>query len=277
MYHLCIVDDEPSVRWRAQHIVRSMGLQWDACAVEDGIQALALLERTEADLVLTDIRMPNMDGLAFIERLRAEGNSTLVAMLSAHTDFAYVRQAMRLGALDYLAKPLDPDELRDVLLRAGQILELESGARRGPAVEHGNREILRRRLLTDLLEGRLPASDWCSRSTQLGLAGLLAQVVTLGHPPEAYDAVAAFLRDIWQPTDKHSLILSVPWDRTRTSLVVCRREEDEPSTTSGAGTETCANDAGLRHPRATHRDRRDVQARGSARIVPGEPAMLAGA
>ncbi len=158
MYRLLIVDDESKVRWRVQHMVRGFDLAWDSIAVVDGAQALGALGEADADLVLTDIRMPIMDGLAFLGELRARGNDAPVVMLSAHADFALARQAMRLGALDYLAKPLDPAELRGVLLRAGQIKDLATCAGR-KAARDADGDAVRVRLMTELLEGRLSSGD----------------------------------------------------------------------------------------------------------------------
>ncbi|MBD2845790.1 response regulator [Paenibacillus sp. IB182496] len=83
----------------------------------DGEHALELAQRERAELVLSDIRMDGIDGLQLAERLRQVSPDTRIVMLSGYEDFEYARQAVRLGVEDYLLKPVDIDELSDVVRR----------------------------------------------------------------------------------------------------------------------------------------------------------------
>ena len=77
-------------------------------------KTLDWLHRNRVDLVLTDVRMPVMDGLALMQQLHAEGESaTEVIVVSGHDDFKYAQQAIRLGAFDYLLKPVEPGRSTD--------------------------------------------------------------------------------------------------------------------------------------------------------------------
>lgn len=77
----------------------------------NGWETLRHIEQFGADALLTDIRMPVMDGLGLLRALREKGIPTRVIFLSAYTEFEYVRQGMFLGAQDYLVKPVEFDEL----------------------------------------------------------------------------------------------------------------------------------------------------------------------
>ena len=105
-----VVDDEPSMRDMLQIVLRRDG--YDVRTAQDGRHALETLQRGPVDLLLSDIRMPDMTG---VEVLRAakELNPDIVAlMMTAYASTATAVEAMRLGAVDYLTKPFNMDELR---------------------------------------------------------------------------------------------------------------------------------------------------------------------
>jgi CheY-like chemotaxis protein len=112
-YRILIVEDEPSLR-----LVFRTALQSDEyllTTAADGETALSFLEQDPADLVLLDLRMPGMDGLEVLRRLREEGNEVPVVIITAHDSVPNVVQAMRLGAIDFVSKPLTPETLRRVV------------------------------------------------------------------------------------------------------------------------------------------------------------------
>lgn len=86
----------------------------------NGIEAWDWLAAHEADLVLTDIRMPVMDGLTLLQEMKRSRHPADVMIVSGHDDFAYAQQALRLGARDYLLKPVETDE---VIRRIGPWIE----------------------------------------------------------------------------------------------------------------------------------------------------------
>ncbi|MGO4369879.1 response regulator, partial [Paenibacillus sp. MCAF20] len=98
----------------------------------DGEEGIRLVEETKPDIVLTDIRMPRMDGLAMTKAILAAAPATKVIILSAYTDFTYAQQAIRLGAFDFLKKPFSVDEIVKTVLNAKQVLleEREESERR---------------------------------------------------------------------------------------------------------------------------------------------------
>jgi two-component system response regulator YesN len=90
---------------------------------EDGARAWELIVERRAEVVVTDIRMPGLDGLALIRRAEAELGPEarpLFVIVSGHADFSYAREAVRLGAFDYLVKPIDDAELESAMRRAAE-------------------------------------------------------------------------------------------------------------------------------------------------------------
>ena len=81
-----------------------------AGSAENGKTGLELIQKEQPDIVITDIRMPDMSGLEMLQEIRAQGNSVKTVVLSAYSEFEYARQAMRLGVTEYLLKPVSVDE-----------------------------------------------------------------------------------------------------------------------------------------------------------------------
>jgi DNA-binding response OmpR family regulator len=112
-YHILIVDDEPNVRLVFRTTLESAG--YEVAEVEDGDTAIAALETAPADVVLLDLQMPRIGGMEVLRRLRESGNDVPVVIVTAHGSIPDAVEAMRLGAIDFLAKPLSPERLRRVV------------------------------------------------------------------------------------------------------------------------------------------------------------------
>jgi DNA-binding NtrC family response regulator len=111
--HILVVDDEPSMRRYLQTVLELDSYQ--VTTASNGEEALEKVQRTSPDLVLLDMVMPGPDGLETLQRIREVKPSTKVVMLSCVRDTRKVAQAMRLGAHDYLSKPVQKEEMDDVL------------------------------------------------------------------------------------------------------------------------------------------------------------------
>jgi DNA-binding response OmpR family regulator len=110
---ILIVEDEPNVR-----LVFRTALESDDHRIslaEDGEKALRWLEDAPVDLVLLDLQMPGVGGMEVLRRLRAAGHDVPVVVITAHDSVPNAVEAMKLGAIDFLAKPLTPEELRRVV------------------------------------------------------------------------------------------------------------------------------------------------------------------
>lgn len=123
-YRAVIVDDEIWTR----KVIRSLG-DWGKYEIEiageasDGEYGLELIRQVKPDIILTDVCMPHMNGLEQIGQLRQENDTAQVIFISGYDDYSYVRNAMKLGAVDYLLKPVKAEELNNQLMVCTQRLE----------------------------------------------------------------------------------------------------------------------------------------------------------
>ena len=113
---ILVVDDEPGLRQTLSLILREEGHEVEAAG--DGEAALATLAREDATIIICDVRMPKVDGLAFLERYRAAAGRGLVIVMSSYGDDEAALEAMRRGAYDYIPKPFRADQLLLVVRKA---------------------------------------------------------------------------------------------------------------------------------------------------------------
>ena len=116
MSRVLVIDDDASLRFTLEAVLSDAGLVVEAC--DGGASGLAAFELHGADVVLTDLAMPEMDGMQVLERMRANDPSVPVLMLTAHGSERVAVAAMKAGAFDYIPKPFDPDELALAVRRA---------------------------------------------------------------------------------------------------------------------------------------------------------------
>ena len=116
MYKVVLADDEHIIVEGLRRVLpwAQMGLDVVGTAA-DGVSGLALIREQKPDILLTDIRMPNMDGLTMLAAVRSEFPRMQVCVLTAFRDFDYAQTAMHLGACRYLLKPSRMDELTEAL------------------------------------------------------------------------------------------------------------------------------------------------------------------
>src|SRR6185503_19793122 len=116
MKKVLVVDDEPGLRQRLRLLLTDSG--YTVTAEQNGRRALERATSEPFDLVLCDVRMPEMDGLTFLRNYRERGGSALVIMMSAYGGEDAAIAAMKEGAYDYLPKPFRPDEVVLTLRKA---------------------------------------------------------------------------------------------------------------------------------------------------------------
>ena len=109
MRKVLVVDDEEIVR--LSHMRTLAGQNCNLEAVRGGEQALERMQAEPADVVLLDLRMPGMDGLATLKAIKARWPETEVVIITGYPSVYTAREAVKLGAFDYLAKPVSPDKI----------------------------------------------------------------------------------------------------------------------------------------------------------------------
>ncbi len=116
MYKVFIADDEPFILEGLRHI-----LNWEEFGIEiigtalNGAEALDALKKNSADILITDIKMPEMDGLQLIKIVRDTNPATKFIILSGYDDFEYLKESIKLGIENYILKPINSEELETTI------------------------------------------------------------------------------------------------------------------------------------------------------------------
>ncbi len=124
MYKVLIIDDEP---WSIE-VVKALG-QWDSLKLEvigegeDGTQGLKLMVELKPDIVVTDMRMPGIEGVELLKAINEKFPNSKIIVMSGYDDFVYLKQAIRSRAVEYLLKPIDPEELNASLAKCIEELD----------------------------------------------------------------------------------------------------------------------------------------------------------
>lgn len=120
-----VVEDEPLIRQNVIKKIDSLNLPLTLCAeVSDGILAMEYIAKLLPNLIITDIRMPQCDGLELAKFIKENHPSIKTIILSGYNEFSYAQKAMRYNVCDYLLKPLKTDALQETLQRV--LLSLDS-------------------------------------------------------------------------------------------------------------------------------------------------------
>ncbi len=170
MYRLLIVEDESWIRMGLECI-----MDWKALGVElipsaaNGKEALERVREQTPDIVLTDIRMPEMDGLELMRRLRQAHPQIKLIVISGFGDFSYAQQAIRYGAFSYVLKPIDENTLEAEIRRCIWEIAARDSAR--ISAESGTTDNAKK--LRSWLEGHAPHADAAREGPRLVRVALL--------------------------------------------------------------------------------------------------------
>lgn len=125
MVKVLLVDDEIITIRMLQNLIdwKKYNLELIGYA-QDGLKAAEMFLKYEPDIVISDIRMPNMTGIELVKKIRALNKDTAFILISAYSDFSYISEAMKIGCSDYILKPIDEQELDEALKK---VVEKVSG------------------------------------------------------------------------------------------------------------------------------------------------------
>lgn len=209
LYSVMLVDDEEEVR---EAIARK--LDWESMGfkvvgtAENGEEALEIAEQLRPDVVMTDIKMPFMDGLTFCRRLKENQMNTKVVIFSGFDEFDYAKEAIKLEVEEYILKPINAAELREVFERLKETLDREIAEKRNMDYFYRYYQeslpIMKDQFLTGLIQGRIPPDriEELSNSYQLPLKAPFYSVAEIhmdhtnnnrshGHDPETWKRMLA--------------------------------------------------------------------------------------
>lgn len=125
--HLLLVDDEPGIHKVVRIVLEDLG--YTVFEASNGNDGLELFQRHKPPVVITDIRMPGMDGLELLRHIKAESPETEVILVTGHGDMDVAVEGLKLDACDFITKPIGPDVLEIALRRAEEKVDLRQRMR----------------------------------------------------------------------------------------------------------------------------------------------------
>src|SRR3990170_1713008 len=114
--HIWVIDDDKSIRWVLEKALRQADLE--VTCFENAKNILSLLEQSQPDVIISDIRMPGVDGLALLDQINKRHPQIPTIIMTAHSDLDSAVSAYQGGAFEYLPKPFDMDEAVELVRRA---------------------------------------------------------------------------------------------------------------------------------------------------------------
>lgn len=195
MYKIILVEDEAIIR---RGIKR--GVKWEeqgfeiAAEAEDAEEALRLLQEMPVDVVLTDVKMPGMNGVELSRKVKEQYPQTEIVILSGFAEFEYAKAAVSFGAFEYMVKPVRKQEIEAVFYRLKEKLDRrfreQAEEQRRMLVLNEGMEKLREALLLELLEGERKAytnleEEIMRLELELSTRNVQAAVIRIAHPQDA--------------------------------------------------------------------------------------------
>lgn len=167
MYKVLIVDDEPTILKGLRCIINweEFGLEI-AGQASNGIEAIEIIENLRIDILITDIKMPELNGLELIRYVNDKGLNFKFIVLSGYDDFEFVKEAAKLGIENYLLKPINVDELTSTLINA--VNKIESELNKQIVLKKGL-DILRDNILYRLVTDDIEEEELLERSSLLNI------------------------------------------------------------------------------------------------------------
>lgn len=158
MFKVLIIDDEPIIRKGLRNIINWKNFECEVCGeASDGLKGIELINELHPEIIITDVRMPAMDGLTMIKEVKEALPGTKIIILTGYRDFDYAQDALKLGAFDYLLKPTKIDQLNSVIGKAVNDLKRQKSCNdellKYKKLFEQNMPLLREKLLYDIING----------------------------------------------------------------------------------------------------------------------------
>ena len=242
MFKVFLVEDEIVVREGIRKNI--LWEQYDflyAGDAPDGELALPLIRQIKPDLIITDIKMPFMDGLALIELVRKELPRTKIVIISGYDDFSYAQQAIRMGVDQYLLKPIIKEKMVEILIELRKKMEAEQQQQeyltRFQREAQEYETFSRRRFFEQIVTGGLSVSEISETAKTMGIdvnapfynivLFSLSSAGYDGSAPESYTYALAAVQDtITQFIASHSELILFRWNVTTYAVLVKGGSDD---------------------------------------------------
>lgn len=150
MIKILIVDDEGIERRGIKFLLKNIETEFDICEASNGMDALECLKTQNIDILFTDIKMPFMNGMDLIKKVKENDIKCKIVIFSGYEEFEYAKFATEMGVINYILKPVDPEEFKSTLIRIIDEIKAEKLAE-----EKSNKNIsfLKEHLLYSLVYG----------------------------------------------------------------------------------------------------------------------------
>lgn len=190
---VAVVEDKPLIRRAITETIDWQAMNCELVAsAGDGLEGKKIIDEIGPDIIITDIRMPDMDGLQLAAYAAETLDSCKVIVITGYQDFAYAKECVRLGVFEYILKPINNDEICSAVMKAA------AGLRKERETLQVNRELYSsalRQFLSDLVSGQLQASEARGLLQSGRLAGhrfalVLLREETYTEQPEGYAAAS---------------------------------------------------------------------------------------
>jgi DNA-binding NtrC family response regulator len=198
-FKVALIDDDPAVRRSLTQTLELAGFEVQAFAsAEQGLETLA---ESFLGVVVTDVRLPRMDGMALMQRVLQLDRAIPVILITAHGDVTLAVEAMRAGAYDFLEKPFAPERLVEVTTRAMEKRVLSA------EIQSLRQQLAAKRGIEATLLGRSPAMQALQRQVRQ-LAATAADVMIVGETGTGKELVARCLHDHSVRRERHFVAIN---------------------------------------------------------------------
>lgn len=228
MYRLLLVDDEEDVR---EGVIQE--IDWEKIGyevvgkAENGKEALELVEKLVPDVVVTDIKMPFMDGLQLSEAIRTQFSTIKIIILTGFDEFEYAQKAVKLNINEYVLKPFSSQELIDSLMKVKAQIDAEVAEKENIELlrDHYRKSlpVLREVFLTSLISRKLTREEIIEKSRNYGLRvvgkGYAVAVISIDYP--------ASENDVERSGDSQAILTEYEPDQKEIDLFAVKHIADE--------------------------------------------------
>lgn len=169
MVKILIVDDEKIERNGIRFLLNHQGIEAELYEETNGVKALEFLAHHRADILLTDIKMPFMDGLTLIKEVSAKYPEMKIIIFSGYGEFEYAKQAMKYNVNNYILKPVDPKEFENTI---GQVLKELESEKLDKELKEESRQFVKEHILLSIMNGA-DSKKWEEKQEKLFLDDFL--------------------------------------------------------------------------------------------------------